>query len=44
MHWLKNVAGAFLGSVAVGMQVVNVLICIFIILLGPAYIVKLMYV
>jgi hypothetical protein len=41
MRRLKKVTGAVLGCVAVGAQVASVLTCIFIILLGPAFIVKL---
>ena len=41
MLWLKKVTSVFLSSVAVGMQVVNVLVCVFVIFLGPAFIIKL---
>ena len=43
MHWLERLTGAILGSFAVGMQMVNVLICIFVILMGPALVLKLAY-
>jgi hypothetical protein len=39
MHLLSHLMGAVLGSVAVGAQMVNLLVCVCLLLLGPAFIV-----
>ena len=42
MNLLKGVTGTLLGSLAVSAQISNVLICIFLILLGPAFVIELL--
>jgi hypothetical protein len=39
---LKGVAGTLLGGLAVSAQISNVLICLFVLLLGPAFVVGLL--
>jgi hypothetical protein len=39
---LKRVVGVLLGSLAVGTQVSNVLVCLFVIFMGPAFIIELL--
>jgi hypothetical protein len=39
--WVERLTGALLGSLAVGAQMANVLICVFVILLGPTFVLKL---
>lgn len=41
MHSLEQLAGALLGGIGVGIQVGNVLVCIFMIVLGPAFVIGL---
>ena len=42
MSLLKRVAGTLLGSLAVSAQISNVLLCLFMILLGPAFVLGLL--
>lgn len=39
MHLLEKLTGVMLGAVGIGVQVGTVLICLFMILLGPAFII-----
>ncbi len=42
MSLLKGFAGTLLGSLAVSAQISNVLVCLFVIVLGPAFVVGLL--
>lgn len=42
MSLLKRVTGTLLGSLAVSAQISNVLVCLFVILLGPAFVLGLL--
>ena len=42
MRVLKKISGTLLGSIAVSTQIVNVLVCVFVIFVGPAFIFNLL--
>jgi len=41
LHLLEQLTGALLGCMGVGVQIGNVLICVFTLVLGPTFIVRL---
>lgn len=42
LHLIERLTGALLGSLCVGVQLGNVLVCIFVLLLGPAVVIELL--
>jgi hypothetical protein len=41
LHFLRQLSGALLGGIGISIQVGNILICIFLLMLGPAFVVDL---
>lgn len=42
LHLLEHLIGILLGGLGVGVQLGNVLVCIFMIVLGPAFVVRIL--